>query len=132
MMTARDSDGIYPAPGANVYPIIFTTEAYDPALRTDRSAVARALAMNLAPCPGCYLPEGTVVRVWRIGHRYYTYHRVPATGCTYEEDQWDRDDSDDPGEIWTETAGDWDVLDETLVTSDADAELTCSTSPGRN
>lgn len=135
--TARDADGVYPAPGATVYPIVFLASSYTESAGNQtinvgqRSAQARAVAMNLVdPDPLGYLPENTVVRVWRVGHRYYMYRRL-VYGCLYENDQVDRADGDNPGTIWTETAGDWDVLNETLVTSSPNAELTCATlAPG--
>lgn len=47
------------------------------------------------------------------------------TGCVYFSDNFNRTDDTDLGADWTETAGDWEIVSNTVQTSDADAVLTC-------
>src|SRR5574343_408330 len=51
-----------------------------------------------------------------------------VTGCVYESDDFDRDDSTDLGAKWTETAGDWSIDTNRLkIVATADAKVECTT-----
>ncbi len=53
----------------------------------------------------------------------------PASACRFFRDTFGRDDSDDPGPNYTETAGDWDIASSQLVTISPNA-LLLATTPG--
>lgn len=62
---------------------------------------------------------------------FFLYHGSERSGCPrcrtapciIDDDTFTRTDSDNPGCLWEEIEGDWDVDDSELVTSDADAVL---------
>lgn len=88
--TANDG-GAYPAATAepNTYPIIFLDVSaaagagQQTVTRTSRQSAARDLVTNIADGRTSsygihfYLPEGTVLPVWRHGIRWYTYWQTP-------------------------------------------------------
>lgn len=51
----------------------------------------------------------------------------PCCCCTFASDTFNRADSSSLGSLWTQDAGSWSIVSNTLQTSSANAELTCTT-----